>query len=199
MLPFEVTTGLIDDSHYNKLSSSLQNAIQQEYLKISKDPQAAVVELEKLVAEHPEVPTLWNYLTMGYARTRNRSKMEKVIRETYEKFPDYLFAMTSYGQLCLENNEISKIPEIFKKKYSLPELFPDRYRFHLTEAIAFYQLLGSFFCRIGQYKLAKDQWHILEKISPHSAVAQSLHEEIEAIIQESKHHKHKQQQFQRTS
>lgn len=125
---------------------------------------------------------------MAYAKTGNRQKMEATIKETYQKFPDYLFAITSYGQLCLVSGETGKISEILKKKYSLSELYPSRHQFHVTEAMAFYQLLGNYFCKIGQHKLAKEQLHILEKIAPHAPATESLKAEIQELIAAHKHH-----------
>ena len=163
---YEIQQDTPKDLSYEQLTPNTQKRIAVITSKLSTEPQEVIPELKQLIIENPKVSLLWNYLTKAYAQLKNREKVEELILKTYLEFPDYLFAKTAYGELCLDKGNYSKIAEIFQGKFTLPALYPHRKSFQVAEVVAFYQLMVHYFCLLGQYKLATEQLHIIEKVAP---------------------------------
>lgn len=170
----------LSETSLKQLSPKIQDRIKEIYDLLTQKPVEAIPPLEQLIVEYPEVPLLWNFLTVAYAKSGDRKKLETQIIATYEKFPNYLYAMTAFGQLCLEKGELAKIPEIFHNCFSLATLFPACKYFHRSELIAFYLLIGSYFAALGQHKLAKDQLKMLTKIAPQAKETENLGQMLNA-------------------
>ena len=60
-----------------------------------------------------------------------RYYLDEIIIKNYQINPSYLFAKVGYAQLCMHDDELDKIPEIFDKKYELKALYPERDFFHV--------------------------------------------------------------------
>ena len=93
--------------------------------------------LKPLIEQYPNAPQLYNYLHTAYQKLGDRSNAQRVLQETLERFPDYLFGRIAYATDCLQRGEAEKVPEIFEGKYELKLLYPGRERFHISEALVF--------------------------------------------------------------
>ena len=48
-----------------------------------------------------------------YLHSGDQEKATALVREAYRRHPQYLFAKVNYANLCLQQQEIGKIPGIF--------------------------------------------------------------------------------------
>lgn len=81
-----------------------------------------------------------------------------------ERFPSYLFGLTAQANFYLENDEPEKVAELLNKCYTLKQLYPSRETFHITELIAFEEIMVKYFCDSGELNQAKIHLQLLEQV-----------------------------------
>ena len=136
------------------------------YNWIHNRPRKAIRYLEPLREKYPDVPLLYNWLTLAYAHAGKNEEVERLTRENYKKNPDYLFAKLNYAERCLRRGETEKIPEIFGHNYDLRMLYPDRDAFHVSEVAGFMGIMGWYFYKTGDLDRAAMYYDILEQVDP---------------------------------
>ncbi|MDQ6979796.1 MAG: hypothetical protein Q9M09_06395 [Mariprofundaceae bacterium] len=136
--------------------------------KFIQHPEWYIERLECLLAAHPEFPPLWNHLSIAYMAQGNQEKCFFCIEEGYRQHPDYLFARVAYANICMNRNEVEKVPDIFDGCFDLARLYPERDVFHTTEAVAFYHCIGCYLCAMGDMQAAYICCDMLQKIAPES-------------------------------
>jgi len=141
--------------HHLRFNSHLIKSEKDEYFQT----------LHQLREKYKNLPSIWNYITMGYEALGLEDKVRELIFETYANFPRYLFAMTGVANLYLEEEMSEKVSEIFGDAKSLPKIYPNRSVFHVTEGRAFHHTMAWYFCAKGELDIAKNQLKILEMIS----------------------------------
>ncbi|MCF8037695.1 MAG: hypothetical protein K9K79_00115 [Desulfohalobiaceae bacterium] len=165
-LEYEITSEPIRDKQYKRLPGRVKDAIEQLYQNAQRRPRQAIPELVDLLKKYPNLPMLYNYLSVAYAKTGQREKAEEVVRENYRRNPDYLFARLNYAELCRAQGEYEKIAEIFEHKFELKLLYPKRKRFHFSEVTNFMGLMGIYFVETGEREGAERYYEILKEIAP---------------------------------
>lgn len=86
------------------------------------DHASFIPELEAMIKEFPGIPKLRNHLALAYLSAGREDDYARVIRETYERFPDYLFGIVNMGQLALKEGRVDDVPAIFHHTMLLHEL-----------------------------------------------------------------------------
>jgi hypothetical protein len=177
LVSYEITEEPMIDEVYESLPETIQDELKDIHGKIHgpihKDSDRIVSRLEELVKQYPHVPQISNYLAAAYNLTGS-NKFEQCVEDNYKKHPDYLFARVHYAGQCMDNNDLEKIPEIFKVGYDLKVLYPHRNRFHISEFIAFNALMCRYFDSTGKRHAAEVMLKSLEKIAPeHPATKQA--------------------------
>ncbi|MEI7997795.1 MAG: hypothetical protein WCH01_23165, partial [Methylococcaceae bacterium] len=176
LLSYEISEEPIFDKRYQSLLQAIQDELADIHEKIFhlqyKVSDRMISRLEELVKQNPQIPKISNYLACAYQLT-NSNKLFACVEENYKKHPDYLFARVHYARQCMDNNELEKIPEIFKEGYELKLLYPHRNRFHISEFIAFNAIMCRYYDTIGDRQAAKVVLKALEEIAPeHPATKQ---------------------------
>lgn len=114
--------------------------------------------------KYPNHPVILNYMTNGYECLGQQDQAEKLVAETYEKFPDYLFAKIAQANIYLRNGFPEKALEIFKGACTLRQLYPHRTVFHISEVRAFECVMVRCFCETGNFLQANTHFQIIQKI-----------------------------------
>lgn len=73
-----------------------------------------VHELRELAARYPHIPTIWNYLMCALYETGQNERAREVVRQTYERFPEYLFGLSSYICMLLKQDKIDEARQILE-------------------------------------------------------------------------------------
>ncbi len=118
--------------------------------------------------------TGYNYRSVAYSRLGDVESRDAVALECCEKFPDYLFGRVNYAQICLENGEVEKIPEIFDGKLDLKLLYPQRTMFHISEYVSFAGIIGLYYVKTGEQEAAKLLYKVLKKMDPRHQTTKRL-------------------------
>ena len=124
-----------------------------------------ITKLEALIGEYPQVPHLWNYLTVAHLQNGNPEKAFEVNRELIAKFPGYLFGKLNLAFEHFNRNEFDKVEEIMGPRMELKELFPDREVFHIGELTAFFKLAIMFACETGRLEAAESRFNLMEELA----------------------------------
>jgi tetratricopeptide (TPR) repeat protein len=131
-------------------------------------------DLEKLHREHPEIPRVYNYLNLAHSMLGNQEQARKVAEEGYHRHPDYLFAKVGYAQHCLEDGRLDEVEKILGDQRDLTLMYPERKKFHTSEALAFYGLMGLYMAEIGQFKTARRYYKLLKSLDPEHTTTKAV-------------------------
>lgn len=178
LLEYEITSEPIHHRWYRRLPRQVQEDIERLHYDSQRRPRKAIPELLELVEKYPDVPVLYNYLSVAYSRTDQRKKAEEIVRENYQHNPDYLFARLNYAEICLSKGKYEKVAEVFEHKFNLKLLYPKRNCFHISEAANFIGLVGVYFFEIGKIEVAEKYHEALQKIAPDFPMTKRLHKKL---------------------
>ncbi|HJW89031.1 MAG TPA: tetratricopeptide repeat protein [Anaerolineales bacterium] len=174
LIRYEITDEPILDRRYRRLPSQVKNKIEELHFKAQENPKEAIPELNELIKEYPDLPMLYNYLSVAYAQAGHMESAEAVIQENYRRNPDYLFARLNYAERCLQKGEYERVKEIFEHKFDLQMLYPMRKRFHITEVAGFMGIMGWYFVEKGEPEVAEKYFEILKQIAPDNPMTNRL-------------------------
>ena len=171
---YEISDAPIQDRRYRRLPDQVKDKIEQLHEKAQKKPLEAIPEILELIGKYPDLPMLYNYLSVAYARSGQKEAAEKAIEENIHRNPDYLFKRLNYAEILLARGEVERVAEIFENKFDLQLLYPKRKRFHISEALGFMGIMGWYFVEIGEREIAKKYYEILKQIAPHYPMTRRL-------------------------
>lgn len=177
--PFKVTWEPVEEENFAKLPRSAKTNLMQILEKLPQFAGEQLPALLELKEKFPNVPLIHNYLGLAYAYTGQMEKHFQTISETAEKFPRYFFAKIALAEYYLNRNEHQKVPGIFDNKFELYQHFPPNTPvFHISEARAFYSIIGIYYARANKLPRALLCFFTLESIDPDHAATQRLADEI---------------------
>jgi tetratricopeptide (TPR) repeat protein len=174
IIEYEITSEAIPDSQFKRLPQHVQEAVDRLYHLVLERPSEAIPELRELIDKYPDIPRLYNFLSVAYQSTQQYEKAEQAIRENHRRNPDYLFARLNYAGLCMEKGDYAAVARIFDHKFDLKLLYPERKKFHVTEVTGFMGIMGRYFYAIGEVEAASACLKVLMTISPDSPQADRL-------------------------
>jgi tetratricopeptide (TPR) repeat protein len=163
---YEITSEPIIEGAYKRLPENVKDSLEQLNVLAQTQPRQAIPELEKLLHTYPNIPTIYNYLSVAYSSAGEGEKAEHMVVENYRLHPEYLFARLNYAEVCLQKEDYAAIPAIFEHKFDLKLLYPKRKRFHVSELIGFMGVIGPYFYATGERALAENTYEILQKVAP---------------------------------
>lgn len=122
-------------------------------------------ELEKLRLKYPRNPVVMNYLTLGYNHLNKIEKVNSLLFETCEKFPDYLFARAAVAKMLLKEGKPTEALEAIGNALTIKQLYPHRDVFHASEVKVFEDVLVTYFYYMEDLEQAEHHLKIIEKIA----------------------------------
>jgi len=96
----------------------------------------------------------------------DRANAERLLAETLERFPDYLFGQIAYANEYLDRGEVGRVSEMLDGRFELKLLYPDRDRFHVSEVIGFSTLMARYFFALGDRDRAEMYYQVLCRLDP---------------------------------
>lgn len=175
---YRVTDEPIKDRAYRRLPASVKEQLTRLHSDAQREPQQAIPELLALKKKYPNIPQIYNYLTVAYSASKEMEKAEATIEENIRKNPDYLFARVNYAEVCMARKEYDKVPEIFDHAYDLQALYPKRKQFHISEFANFMGIMGFYFAKTGQQETAETYNEILQEMASDFPMAKRLNREL---------------------
>jgi hypothetical protein len=163
---FSECTITTDPIELHKIPSEIEDEVEELFYDCQQDPGKAIPQLRALIEEYPAVPQLYNYLAVAYSAEGNEEMLREVAIWNYRNNPDYLFAKLNYAEVCLRDGNLEEIPDVFDNKFDLRELYPERDVFHLSEAVGFFGVVGSYLALSGRDEEARHYHRLMKKIAP---------------------------------
>jgi tetratricopeptide (TPR) repeat protein len=125
---------------------------------------------------------LYNFLYGAYRRLNRPHEALKLMKETLQIFPDYLFARVEYALYLLRRGEPDKAHEALGKAGTLSQLYPERKIFHAAEWKSFSYAMGLYWIKKDNINQAKVYLGIIQNISPNSGEVKELQKEIKSKL-----------------
>lgn len=131
-----------------------------------QNPATLISELKSLINQFPRCPKLLNHLAVAYQAAKRTEDADRMVEETYRRFPDYLFGIVNYCHLRIRQGHPEEVRAILKDDFALHRWLPGREIYHVSEAVSFFGLLVIYFLAIDEPKQAAGYLDMLEQIHP---------------------------------
>ena len=175
---YEITPEPIQDKRYRELPRKAKNDIEQLHALVQSNPRQAIEELPEWIKRYPDLPMLYNYLSVAYSQTGAHHLAEQTILENFQRNPTYLFARLNYAEICLAKGNYQKAAEVLEYKFDLKLFYPHRKRFHISEFVGFMSVVGRYFAGIGDKGQAQQVYEVLHQIAPDDPATRQLRREL---------------------
>lgn len=148
-----------------------------------KDVSALIPEILQFIEKYPETPIFTNYITLAYNIVNDSEQRDYWVKESYRRFPTYLFARCAYANYCISHKKLQEVPIIFNNCFNLSLLYK-RTHFSKQETLTFYTMLANFHINIGSFGSALEIIKMLSKIFDKHPAIQSLVEQFQVASAE---------------
>lgn len=175
---YTITREPIVDQAYKRLPKNVKEQVDQLHDLTLRRPQTVIPELVALREQYPQVHQFANYLVIAYTRTGQTELAQQLIEENYRRDPNYLFARAHYAELCLHQGKLTEVAEIFAHNFDLKQLYPERKRFHISEVLTFFGVMGNYFLAIGDRERAEQCYELLHEVEPKHNYTRSLQRKL---------------------
>ncbi len=169
-LEYEITWNALGDP-YPPIAIKLMEKIVP---LITRKPRRAVEECLNAIKLYPEIPIFYNNLCCAYQHLGDYENSKKIVRELYQRVPDYLFAKCGYADLRMQEGHAEEVLQIFDGCYCLKALYPKRDVFHVTEIKIFDVTMINYFCHMGRVDRARVYLQELELVAPDEDITDEL-------------------------
>jgi tetratricopeptide (TPR) repeat protein len=120
----------LDDKQWRRFERALNRYYDADY-------QTALPWFESLVRDLPWFAPAYTYLCSIYDIFDRTDEARQLARQSYERFPDYIFAIATYVQICVSQGDLAQAYRVVGHNWSVMQLQPDRQTFHVTEVRAY--------------------------------------------------------------
>jgi tetratricopeptide (TPR) repeat protein len=125
---------------------------------------------------------LYNFLYGAYRKTGRPREAMKLMKETVQLFPNYLFGRVEYALYLLRRGEPEKAHAALENAGTLSQLYPERKIFHAAEWKAFAYAMGLSWIQKGDINQAKIYLAIIQKIAPKSSQITDLQQKMKSKL-----------------
>jgi hypothetical protein len=164
------------ESYEYPISEDIQNDLGEIFhlTEETDNPQTFIKRTLEAIEKYPDLPQLHNSLYSAYKYTGLNREYRKVLRETYQRFPNYFMVKVDYARFSIEEDRPRRVEEIFNHEYEINLAFPDRPHFHVNEVLSFYEVMTLFFLKIGSLNAATTAHKVLKDLSPDNPEVRKL-------------------------
>ena len=157
------------------LTPQLNRLMDRLYIQAREGGSHVIKELKQLVAKHPEVPLLKNFLMVAYGNSGYDDKAREINDQILREHPEYLFGKINEALRYIELDEFDRVKELVGDHWDLKKLYPERKIFALGEVIGFHKLATYFYSHKDDLENAEHHLSILTNIAPdHPETGQAL-------------------------
>ena len=168
---------LIDETTKNQLPKEIEQQKEEIFYLMEKkncDTQNIVQRLESLHQQYPNDKTIANFLAAGYSINGDKEKYQQLIKENFEKWPEYLFARFNVAQIYIKDQQPEKVYDLFDGKLDLKLFCPERDVFHISEVKSMIWTAAYYAALSDNEELFLQQLKILMDLDPDCSEITSL-------------------------
>jgi tetratricopeptide (TPR) repeat protein len=160
------------------LTSSEREEYDRLYEKGLINPKEMLPSIIEFSKKHPHLPEIQNLLAVIYLYLKQIDKVEALIKESYETFPNYLFARINYADQCLRKKKPELIPQIFNHTFNLKALYPSKKQFHVSEFRGFMVFMGFYHLVLKQKDAAERYYRLAKEAEADHPSIMALHKKL---------------------
>lgn len=170
-----------EDFEKEKMAEEDRQLLDAQQKKITTLPGHSIPILRELRFKYPEVPTIYNYLSIAYLYKGNQERFLLEAEKTVKLFPDYFYGKITLAEYYLYQKKADLIPPLFNNELKLTAQ-GDGLTYHITEVLGFYYVLGTYFLQIDKRAEALGYALMMNDLDPKDHRLQKLAKNI--IIEE---------------
>lgn len=182
LMNFEVTWDVMPDPAVEALPQATRDRMQKVFDLVHRKPKSVIRELRDLVALHPDLPCLTNWLisALRSGTTADRWEAMELCKGLFREMPEYFFARTTLADLWLDEGEIERAAELlFGPDCVLTRLYPGRNVFHISEIRHWFYLCARTKILVGEPGVAEGYRDMLAQLEPDSPPVRHLNEMLD--------------------
>lgn len=158
---------------FEPIESSIESArhspaLKKRYLDLLEEAQISPQKcLQKAIDLQKECrsPEIDNLLTYLYLQSKQVVPAEKLIEESYQKYPQYFFAKINYADQLLRKKKLQEFADLFPS-FELKEICPGRAKYHVAEYRSFMTLMSRYHLLIKNRETAVLFYHKAHRADP---------------------------------
>lgn len=164
------------------LPEDVKESILALYPLLEENPEEVLQKAPEYISKHPDIPMLYNFLYGAYRKTDRPREAIKLMKETLQLFPNYLFGRVEYALYLLRRGEPEKAHAALENAGTLSQLYPERKIFHAAEWKAFAYAMSLYWIQKGDINQAKIYLAIIQKIAPKSSQVTDLQKKMKGKL-----------------
>jgi tetratricopeptide (TPR) repeat protein len=179
----EISYGPLEESEAMKaLPEDVKESILALYPLLEENPEEVLQKTPEYLSKYPGIPMLYNFLYGAYRKAGRPREAMKLMKETVQLFPNYLFGRVEYALYLLRRGEPEKAHAALKNAGTLSQLYPERKIFHAAEWKAFAYAMGLYWIQKGDINQAEIYLAIIQKITPKSSQITVLQKKMKSKL-----------------
>ena len=95
-----------------KIDPKLQQTMEKLFREAKKGRRGVVKKIKRYIEKYPKETALKNYLYIALSKRGKEQEADKVLKQTIEQHPDYLFAKVNLAAKYIESKEFDKVTEL---------------------------------------------------------------------------------------
>lgn len=175
---FEKTGIRLTDEPLDLLPPEIKEQSGKLYRWSRSQPRKAIPELRELVKNYPKIASLKNYLYTCYVQTKQFRKADKLLKETIEKHPNYIFAIGNKILNIHDPKKLEKHAHLLGVPRDIRTLRPEQEVFHVTEFINYQMTAGHLEALTGDEDAALERLESLIEIRAEESTLERLATQI---------------------
>ncbi len=166
MTSFAITANYQEtDNPYRNIPQAIVEQMPELHIQSLKGHTQIIKKLEKLIANYPKVPALYNFLSIAYMCHGNAVKFDKLNALIMKQFPEYSLSRINQANRHLMNDELDEAEAVLGYDMELTAFLPNRQIYHISEVAQFYEITIRFFIRKRQFDVADSRLIMLKDLS----------------------------------
>ncbi len=121
--------------------------------------------IRKQMERYPNDPIFLNYLGKWHDVRGEQEQAIAVLERTYERFPDYLYAIVSMATTRIAQGRTDEVLHFLGNTLRIEERFPDRDEFHINEVEAYEDACIKYLIAIRDLEPALERVQALRSVS----------------------------------
>jgi tetratricopeptide (TPR) repeat protein len=143
-----------------------QHKSELEALKHEGPLSEYIATLETLISEFPDARILYTWLAQAYGKDSQPEKTAELSKQTFERFPDYIFALVNYVLICVQQGNLEQAEAALGGHSDLTSFCGGKVEFHVSEVVAFHSCLATLMGAKGEYRRMEDHLELALQVVP---------------------------------
>lgn len=174
LLQLAITDGPVDAPDQPSVTPQEEREINALSAQLKTDPERALGPLRQWIRRRPDLPTLWNYLFVALSGAGADEEALRVLLETNERFPNYVFGIANLCTHYLYTGQTQEASKLLEGRMHLGLLDRRRKEFHTSEFVGYQGAVTMLQYAQHAWKAADDNLALIEQVAPDDPMVERL-------------------------